>query len=353
MKIIYGVSGEGSGHSSRAKLIGQWLVSQGHNLTMASYDRGYRNLKADFDVQEIVGLSIASEDNEVSKLKTITENLAKVPRGIQAFSQLKKQMETNKPDVIITDFEPCTAYLANILSIPLISLDNQHRMRYMQCEIPSEFKKDALVTETIIRAMIPKPWVSLVTTFHQGPLKNNHTFLFPPILRQEVLNKVPQQGDAILVYATSGFESLIPLLKQFNRERFLVYGFNREGTEDNLRYCGFSKTQFLTDLESAKAVIATAGFTLITESLYLEKPYLALPMQGQYEQHLNALMLKKQGFGTTITTLDAEHIGAFLYHLPDFRQKLKTYPKSGNELIQAKLAELLDDNLSQLMTFRR
>lgn len=43
---------------------------------------------------------------------------------------------------------------------------------------------------------------------------------------------------------------------------------------------------FLQDLASAKAVMATAGFTLISESLQLGKPYLAMPMDGQYEQQL-------------------------------------------------------------------
>ena len=78
-KIIYGVSGEGSGHSSRARLIASHLIAKNHSVKIVSYDRGYRNLKDDFDCLEIVGLSIVSVDNEVSKLKTISANLAKIP----------------------------------------------------------------------------------------------------------------------------------------------------------------------------------------------------------------------------------------------------------------------------------
>jgi uncharacterized protein (TIGR00661 family) len=52
---------------------------------------------------------------------------------------------------------------------------------------------------------------------------------------------------------------------------------------------------FLHDLARCKGVIATAGFTLITESLHLGKPYLALPMRGQFEQELNALLLAELG----------------------------------------------------------
>src|SRR6185369_12152091 len=41
---------------------------------------------------------------------------------------------------------------------------------------------------------------------------------------------------------------------------------------------------FLRDLSGAKAVIANAGFSLISEGLYLDKPYLAIPVKNQFEQ---------------------------------------------------------------------
>ena len=74
-KIVYGVSGEGSGHSSRAREMIKRLEHLGHTVKVVSYDRGYNNLKFDFDVFETEGLHIASSDNRVSKVKTFTENL--------------------------------------------------------------------------------------------------------------------------------------------------------------------------------------------------------------------------------------------------------------------------------------
>ncbi len=62
-RIVYGVSGEGSGHSSRAQEMMEHLEAQGHTIKAVSYDRGYQNLKDRFDVMETEGLHIASEDN--------------------------------------------------------------------------------------------------------------------------------------------------------------------------------------------------------------------------------------------------------------------------------------------------
>ena len=134
-RIVYGVAGEGSGHSSRARAMASHLRDQGHDLWLVSYDRGYRNLKDDFRVFETEGLCIASEDNRVSVIKTFTENLKRFPEGHRRLQELREELFNEfQPEFVITDFEPMTAYLANHEGIPLITIDNQHRMRYVEYE---------------------------------------------------------------------------------------------------------------------------------------------------------------------------------------------------------------------------
>ena len=353
-KIVYGVSGEGSGHSSRSREMAAHLQRQGHDLWLVSYDRGYRNLKDDFRVFETEGLTIASEDNQVSIVRTFTENLKRLPEGHRKLQQLKNELFKGfQPDVVITDFEPMTAYLANHYDVPLITIDNQHRMRYMDFECPPGGEADRHITKTVIRAMVPRPDVSLVITFVQGPTTNDRTFLFPPILRRAVLDKTPTRGDHILVYVTSGYETLLEQLQGFDREQFLVYGYDRNDTQGPCQFRPFSRDGFLADLASAKAVIATAGFTLISEALYLRKPYCALPMEGQFEQELNSYMLGGLGYGKDAAQLGDESLGDFLYHIPDYEQKVAEYPAEDNSAIQQKLDELLADDCALAREFHR
>lgn len=343
-RIIYGVAGEGSGHSSRAKEIATHLLQQGHDLWLVSYDRGYRNLKDEFRVFEIEGLCIASVDNKVSVVKTFTENLKRFPEGQRRAQELRGLFKEFQPHAVITDFEPMTAYFAQHYELPLITVDNQHRMRYMQYECPEGLEVPSGVTKAVIRAMVPKPDVSLVITFFFGEPTNRRTFFFPPILRREVLGLTPRRGDAVLVYLTSGFESFVGQLSQFPRERFVVYGSGQSGAQGNLTFKPFSQEGFLEDLAAAKAVMATAGFTLISEALYLKKPYLALPMEGQFEQELNAYQLGKLGYGMNMPSVSHDAIASFLYHEPDYVEKLREYKAEGNQAIQAKLDELLADD---------
>ncbi|MCG8700319.1 MAG: hypothetical protein MI922_19855 [Bacteroidales bacterium] len=354
-KIVYGVSGEGSGHSSRARVVAGHLVSQGHVVKIVSYDRGVRNLSDSFDVFETEGLHIASEDNKVSVVKTFTDNLSRLSEGHRKLRELKKELfEAFKPDCVLTDFEPMTAYLAHHYGIPLISVDNQHRMRYMEYPYPPDQDTDRHLTKTIIRAMVPRPDVSLVTSFYPGKPTNDRTHVFPPILRQEVLERTPSDGEHILVYASFGFESLLDILKTFTRERFRIYGAN-EADEDvaHFTFCPFDVNRFLDDLASAKAVMATAGFSLMTESLYYHKPLMACPMQGQYEQAVNGHLLEVMQLGMNVAEVSPDTVASFLYHLPDYQQGLEDYSTEGNSAILSKLDTLLANDAAEAHAYRR
>ena len=344
-RIVYGVSGEGSGHSSRAREMLKHIEKLGHSVKVVSYDRGYNNLRTDFDVFETEGLHIASSDNRVSKVKTFTNNLQRLSKGHKKLQGLRKTVfKQFRPDCVITDFEPMTAYLASHYDLPLITIDNQHRIRYMTYPCPSRLQNERRMTVNIIRAMVPRPDISLVTTFYYGEAKNERTLFFPPILREDVLSLQPEFKSHILVYLTSGFESFLKILKNFNREQFLVYGYDRSDRDGSIVYKRFSEHGFLEDLASCKAVMATAGFTLMTESFYLRKPYLALPMRGQFEQELNAFWMAKLNYGINLRRIRSEAVGNFLYRLPDFRKRLDDYHAADNSAIKVKLGELLENN---------
>jgi len=114
----------------------------------------------------------------------------------------------------------------------------------------------------------------------------------------------------------------------------------------------FSRDGFIDDLASAKAVAATAGFTLISEALALKKPYLAMPMQGQFEQELNAFQLEQAGYGSRMPEVQRETIAEFLYRLPEYEQSLRDYDCAGNQAIKDKLDELLADDCALARAFQ-
>ncbi len=354
-RIVYGISGEGSGHASRARVVLGHLRKRGHDVRAVSYDRGVRDLSGDFDVFETEGLHIATEENRVSVMRTFTSNVRRLPRGWAKARALRQELFVDfEPEVVLCDFEPMTAYLAHSFGVPLVSIDNQHRMRYMQHPVPDGLRRDAAITKTIIRGMVPAPDAALITTFHRGALRNDRTWVFPPLLRDSVRNLVPRDDGHVLVYVTKAFDGILEALAAFPHEHFVVYGYGRE-TPAHLPHVSFhppSQDGFLAHLAGAKAVVSTAGFTLMTESLFLRKPMLAMPMEGQFEQELNAFMLEQLDLGRRARPIAVDDLGRFLEDLPTLRERLEHYDHGDPLALLGRLDELLGAEAAEARELR-
>src|SRR3979411_1328790 len=87
--ILYGVNGEGAGHSTRAREVLSHLAARGHTIHVASFDRGWRNLSQQFDVTEIYGFRFAYVNNRVRYKRTIAKNLVTMRQAAKSVRQLK------------------------------------------------------------------------------------------------------------------------------------------------------------------------------------------------------------------------------------------------------------------------
>jgi uncharacterized protein (TIGR00661 family) len=338
--ILYGVNGEGSGHSTRAKEVITHLRQRGHNLHVVSFDRGLRNLRESFPVEEIFGLQLAYVNNRVRYKRTVASNLMKAPRAARSLKQLSRLVDEQGIDVVVTDFEPLTCHTGHRKGLPVIAIDNQHALTNTRLSLPRGYQRDAAAVRLLTRIMTPRADAYLVLSFFPAPIKRKNTFLFPPIVRREVLSTIPQTGDYALVYVTSPAKELAALLRQV-RCKFIAYGFGAEGQEGNITFKKPSMDGFLRDLAGARAVIANAGFSLVSEALHLGKPYLAIPVRNQFEQTLNAYYVDKLGYGAWWKELSREKIDSFLFNLPVYTENLQSYPRAGNGALLAKMDELI------------
>ena len=123
--------------------------------------------------------------------------------------------------------------------------------------------------------------------------------------------------------------------------RFKVYGMRRAGSEGNVTLCDFSPTGFVDDLRTARGVIAGGGYSLMGEAVHLHVPMLSVPIEGQYEQVLNARYLAHLGYGDWAKELDVETLERFLARTDDFAGKLEGYRPQDNSMLATCLTELL------------
>ncbi len=340
--ILYGVNGEGAGHSTRAKEVLNHLVSQGHTVHVASFDRGLQNLQSDFNVTEIYGFRFAYVNNRVRYKRTIAKNLVTIPQASKSLLKLNALVEEAQINLVITDFEPLTCHVGHKRRLPVISIDNQHCLTNAEVSYPKQYRRDAAAAKLVTRLMTPRADAYMVISFFTAPIRKRNTFLFPPLLRREILQAKPTEADHVLVYVTSLAPDLAKLLNSV-RCPFIAYGFGRDGVEGNITFKKPSLSGFFDDLVSARAVIANSGFSLVTESLHLAKPYLAVPVSHQFEQIFNAYWLEKSGYGAYWEELNKERVDSFLFNLPHYRESLLKYPRQGNGALFQKLDSLTRD----------
>lgn len=272
--------------------------------------------------------------------RTIAKNLITMPQAAKSANRLKNLIATWKIDLVITDFEPLSCHVGHRMGLPVIPIDNQHCLTNAVVSYPRQYRRDAAAAKLVTWLMTPHADAYLVISFFTAPVKKRNTFLFPPLLRQEILEATPIQGDHVLVYVTSPAPSLAKALGAV-RGRFIAYGFGRDGEYGNVVYKKPSLEEFMRDLTSAKAIVANSGFSLVTEALHLGKPYLAVPVKRQLEQIFNAHWLQKMGYGAYWEELNKERVESFLYNLPLYREKLADYPRQGNGELLAKLDTLV------------
>lgn len=357
MKILYGVVGEGMGHAIRSSVIISHLLELGHDVHIVVSGRAYDFMRARFpQVDQIWGLTMAMEDNEVRNRLTVTRNLRGALRGfpqnVRQYFEVEAKFE---PDVVLSDFETWTWLFARRHRLPLICIDNIqiiNRCKHSR-DIVGVDQRDFKLTRSIVKAKCPGARHYLITTFFYPEVRKKRTTLVPPILRDRVLEATPSDGEHLLVYQTSETFARLPrMLKKIGRPAY-VYGLRKDidedVVEDNLTFRPFSEQQFVDDLASAAGVIASAGFTLMGEALHLGKPYLATPVRKQFEQLLNARYLEQLGYGTYDTTLDEATIRHFIARLPEFREHLASYERHDNQRLFTQLDELLDLAASGLL----
>ena len=351
MRILYGVVGEGMGHAMRSGVVLDHLTKN-HEVQVVVSGRAHdylvKRASERLSVRKIWGLNIVYEDNEVQNFRTVLANLkgavTGMPKNVKAYFDIAEKFA---PDVVISDFESWSYLFGKNHFIPVVSVDNIQMLT--RCthapEILAGHETEFRMAKTVIKPKVAGAFHYLITTFFYPPIRKPRTTLGPPILRPQILAAERGQGDHLLVYQTSTSNSALPDILARSGRECRIYGLRRDLKEDvvegNLRYRPFSEDGFIDDLRTARGVIASGGFTLMGEAVYLRRPMLAIPIGGQFEQVLNARYLEAEGYGLGADALTSARLAEFLERLPDFERRLAGYHQQGNVELLAKLDDIL------------
>lgn len=332
MKILYGVQGTGNGHITRARALLPALQAAGCEVDLLLSGRPRQELfgvEAFGDFQLKQGLTFAMRHGHIDPFRTVLQ-----AKPITLLRDIRALRLTGY-DLVISDFEPITAWAAHRQGVASLGVGHQYAFRY-----PVPKRGINIPSRLVLRYMAP---VAQPVGLHW------HGFgqpLLPPIL-EPMAPPSTVEPDKVLVYLP--FEDtadLVRLFKPFTDHRFFIYcAIPQAESHGHIRLCPFSRSGFKADLTDCAAVVTGAGFELPSEALVLGKKLLVRPLAAQFEQESNAKALALLGRARVMTQLNPHEVAELLtdpmpapVHYPAVASALAAWVRAGRRQPLTELA---------------
>ncbi len=301
MKIFYGVQGTGNGHITRARVMAKELYAAGFDVTFQFTGRP-SNQYFDMDVfngyQHREGLTFNTDKGQVNYFKTAIE--AKPIRFIKDI----KALDLSKFDLVISDFEPVTAWAAKKQKKKVLGIGHQYAFNH---DIPRAGSDP--IADLVMKNFAPADRGIGLHWHHFGQP------ILPPIIDTPEFPKSTQSNKIVVYLPFEDQNEVIKHLCPFENFQFHLYSPAPVVSQYEHIICHpLSRDGFQKDLYDCQGIISNAGFELASESLQLGKKILAKPLHAQMEQISNAAALKQLGYGHTMNDMDPEVIEEWLHH---------------------------------------
>ncbi|HRH77427.1 MAG TPA: glycosyltransferase family protein [Cellvibrionaceae bacterium] len=309
MKILYGVQGTGNGHIARARALNRELNRLGADIDFIFSGRNPADYFAldDFPKHALYqGLRLAYTAGKVDIVKTWQQNnLPMVCREINT-------LDTRGYDLVISDFEPITAWAAKFQGTQCLTLGHQYAFNHL---IPKA--DNNVLSRHLLKAVAPSELALGLHWYHFNQP------ILPPII-QHLDSSTCDQGYYLVYLPFEDRQDIIDFLEPFEAESFICFGpYSSVEKISNILFRPCSAEDFHPALCGARGVICNAGFELTSEALQLGIKLLVKPLQGQMEQVSNARALVELGLGLAMSRLEAHRLH---YWLNNFQPRKVTYP---------------------------
>ena len=307
MRILYAIQGTGNGHLARATEIVPILKLMVDTDVLISGTQA--DLKVPFSIDyQFSGLSfIIGNHGGVDLWKTISK--------MQVLQFLKdiRSLPVEKYDLVISDFEPVSAWACRLRNKECIGLSHQNAVLHSSAPQP-EFTD--LVGKFILNHYAPPDYK------YGFNFKPSFPDIFPPVIRHDIRNAVSTNQSHYTVYLPAySNQQIHDVLSRIPDTEWQVFSKHSKAnySDGNVHFQPVSLDGFTKSFLNCTGLICTAGFESPAEAIYLGKKLCVIPMKKQFEQYCNAAYLKSMG----IKVLD---------HFTDSTSVLNDWVQNGSAL---------------------
>jgi uncharacterized protein (TIGR00661 family) len=305
MKLLFIIQGEGRGHLTQALSLHQKLTADGHQVVGALVGKSpTRKIPTFFSEKmeapvypfESPNFLPTARNKQVNLAKTVIYNVARSYRYVGSLRYINRMIKQTEADVVVNFYEMLTGLTYTLFrpKAAMICIAHQYLFLHPEFSFP---KANPLSLGMMLFYTRVTTWGSskkLALSFRkmkEAPEKG--IVVVPPLIRREVLEAEPTEGDYLHGYMlNSGFSEEVKAWHQEHPEVKIHFFWDKKGeTEatrinDNLVFHPLDDALFVHYMAGSKAYATTAGFESVCEAMYMDKPVMMVPTH--IEQACNA-----------------------------------------------------------------
>jgi uncharacterized protein (TIGR00661 family) len=325
MRILFVIQGEGRGHLTQALSLRQKLVGEGHEVVGVLVGKSpARRLPAFF--LDKIGVPVypfespnflpTAKNKQVNLAVSIVYNLARLPKYLLSVRFINRMIRETEADVVVNFYELLTGFTYFLFrpKALMICIAHQYLFLHPDFKFPDENRLELAMLRFFTRLTAIGAAKKLALSFRKmreyGP---EGLIVVPPLLRHEVLDIKPKQGEYLFGYLlNSGFSEEIIDWHKAHPEQELHFFWDRKTetaefkVDERLSFHQLDDLLFLYYMSGAKAYATTAGFESVCEAMYLGKPILMVPTH--IEQACNAYDAALSGAGIVADCFDLDRL---------------------------------------------
>lgn len=284
MKILYAIQTTGNGHLSRAqKLVPEFSKKVKVDILTSGPLNNFPTYKP--PIKHYKGFKFfTSESGSINWIKTIFFN-----NYIQFFVDIYNCPVKNY-DMVVSDYEPVSAWASLIRGVKCIALSNQYVLNSKNVPKPKRYSRILL---SAINLLCP---TKIGYGYHYKPYNEN---ILDPIIRDRIRKIDISTNNEILIYLpTYSIDNIIDIIKKIPVQMEWTIFTNESDSNyklDGININSISDELFTKKIGSCYGIICAGGFSTTSEAIFLGKPMLVVPVKAQIEQQFNAAALEKEG----------------------------------------------------------
>ena len=323
MKFLFVIQGEGRGHLTQAIALRNILTQNGHEVVSVLVGKSDRRELPAFFFEAIQtpvhrfdspNFVPATKNKKTNIWKSFFYNVPKFPRYVRSIPFLHNQIKQSGADMAVNFYEIMMGFTYAFFPppIPYISVAHQYLFLHPEYRFPNESKLELLMVKLFTRiTCIRSRRIFALSIEKKEPLPKKRLILVPPLLRNEVLQCKPAEGDYLHGYLLNAtYANDIIAYQQLHPEIRMHFFWDKKDVpeetvvNDRLSFHQLNDKLFIQYMAGCKAYATTAGFESVCEAMYLGKPVLMVPTH--IEQSCNACEAALAGAGIASDHFDLD-----------------------------------------------